>query len=246
MASATINTGSVFPTGTTVSAYTNIIDPGVGGTDLPIGAAVATGTVDAAGVVTLTGLADATTYTLIGLVNGITRNQSFTTPRPAVTVNGISDVPGLQTSLTTLQTNIDNNSTSDRAYADTVGGAVELGYAAITANFTTATTGADVTGLAITVTVGARPILLVMAGTLASSAGAGVMIANLQEGATVIGQLAPGPFAAGATFPFWRAYRVAPSAGSHTYKVNIASFSAGTVTLSAAAANPASIQALQI
>lgn len=100
MASATINTGPVFPTGTTVSAYTNTIDPGTGGTDIPIGPATATGTVDAGGFVTLTGLADATTYTLIGLVAGITRNQSFTTPPAAGgTVGGITDVPGLQAAL---------------------------------------------------------------------------------------------------------------------------------------------------
>lgn len=172
-------------------------------------------------------------------------------PDPALTpllpVYGPSGLLAIS-SVQNLQTTLDANAAAATAYANSVGGGVQLGYAELVSDFTTATTGADVTGLAITITAGTRPILVVFeTGALSNSSGAGAAIVNIQEGATVLRQASIGAVTANLAFCIHReVYIPSPSAGSHTYKVNLSSFGAGTVTLAATAANPAYIQALQI
>lgn len=130
---------------------------------------------------------------------------------------------------------------------DPVGGGVELGYAQITVNATTTTTGVDIAGFTMTITVGTRPIMLRFgASGLSNSNGAGASIVNLQEGATVVGQGSIGALPANVAVPIQREFRLTPTPGDHTYKVNLSSFGAGTVTLAATPTSPAWLQAIQI
>jgi hypothetical protein len=123
-------------------------------------------------------------------------------------------------------------------------GPVELGYAEITADDVNATAAArDVAGLSVTVPVGSRPIKLefysggVKNGTLNQ-----FIDVQIKEGATVIAEAFAGGTTAAALFPCKIERRVVASAGSHTYKITTAPLSSGTVTVAAAATNPAFIR----
>jgi len=107
--------------------------------------------------------------------------------------------------------------------------AIKLGYAEITSNFTLASTTsnvfADVTGLSSTVTVptGGRDVYVTFKGTVRSAAGSGQGVAvAVAEGSTILDSLnwdlATSSFGVNATFT---ARISAPSAGSHTYKIQI-------------------------
>lgn len=126
---------------------------------------------------------------------------------------------------------------------------VELGYAEITTSFagtTASTTDQDVTGLSVTVTVGSRPIeIIVSAGRFSNDSTGGTSV-KIKEGATTLGvmQNASG---AGVNVPCFRRIRLNPSAGSHTYKLTIACIgAAGTPTLVALATDPASISVCEV
>lgn len=123
---------------------------------------------------------------------------------------------------------------------------VELGYAEITTT-ATATTEADVAGLAVTVTVGTRPILVKMGcGQLYNNNASGYAIVQLKEGATTLAGWTWGTGVASVQSGYFREARLSPTAGSHTYKVTLQGFIAGTTTISASSTQPAYIQVVEI
>src|SRR5215468_10804383 len=113
--------------------------------------------------------------------------------------------------------------------------AIELGYAERTSNMTTtSTTPVDVTGLSVTVDVGARPILVKFdCGAIGSSAATGIgEVAILEDGVWMckMGWVGVGT---GSLVGVHREIRRNPSAGTHTYKVqfDVTGFGSGTLTL---------------
>lgn len=123
------------------------------------------------------------------------------------------------------------------------GGGIELGYAAITSDFTrTANTLADVTGLTTTVLVGDRPIMVeVHIPRWANSATSfGISVAILEDDVSIWAAFASTYLGAANNPPFNPRIRRAPAAGSHTYKVQAASYlSDGTKTMTIFAASSA-------
>lgn len=127
-------------------------------------------------------------------------------------------------------------------------GGTELGSAATTSTFTTTSgTFVDVTGLTITVTVGSRPIWLQWYCPNVKSSNALLNYIQLVEGGTTLqigywqGSAANVPNGA-----MVLAARLTPSVGSHTYKVQCASTSAGTLTLTAGATGPMLLSAVEL
>jgi len=121
----------------------------------------------------------------------------------------------------------------------------ELGYAEITSSVVQTGVGStDVAGLSVTVTVGSRPILIIVSGSsIYCSAAGSVGGFTVKEGSTQLGAYS----AVGTTiFPVVRILRLAPSAGSHTYKVNINQLVTGNTTLGGSATDPCSIQVLEV
>lgn len=123
---------------------------------------------------------------------------------------------------------------------------VELGYAAVTANVTRTGAGTDdVAGLSVTVTVGFRPIIVrVNALSINNSSASGVGNIQIKEGATVLA----GVNATLTTdyIPVSREARLAPSAGSHTYKITLGQLVTGNTVLTASATDPAFIQVIEV
>lgn len=123
---------------------------------------------------------------------------------------------------------------------------VELGYAEITSNVTQTGLGStDIAGLSVTVNVGARPILVKFgARSLTNSSASGVGGVIIKEGAT---SLCSG-LASLTTLamPIYREVRLAPSAGSHTYKAVITQLVTGNTTLAAASGEAAYIQVVEV
>lgn len=119
----------------------------------------------------------------------------------------------------------------------------ELGYAEVTSSLTTTVTTdanrVDASGLIITVTVGTRPIILEFYGWVWNTTlNSGVSIFLVENAAgnsnnTPILQKANMISAgiASASIPFNLRARLAPSAGSHTYKVMFAAITSGTATI---------------
>lgn len=126
----------------------------------------------------------------------------------------------------------------------------ELGYAEITSNFTTSTQSAatDVTGLTITVTVGARPIFVEFFTSqfFHSAASAAPSLRLLEDGAIVQVANSSLPTAGGGP-PSHMRVRRAPAAGSHTYKVQVfqGASPVGTITVQGGATAPAFIRAIE-
>lgn len=126
----------------------------------------------------------------------------------------------------------------------------ELGYAEVT-NFSgvaTNTSLADVAGLTITITVGSRPIFLeayMPFNNITTGTGRAQIV--IVEGGTTIQIGATPNIAASANAGSIRVgIRLAPSAGSHTYKVqaNVVTATAGSYT--SGATFPAYIRAVEI
>jgi hypothetical protein len=139
-------------------------------------------------------------------------------------------------------------------------GGIELGSATRTSDFTQTGVGnSDVTGLdALTVTVGTRPIKVAFdCQSVQNSDKSGTTLLNIKEDGTTIAVEVcngPGNLVAGATtvtgiatlnFPSHREVRRAPSAGSHTYKVNLQQAAAGNSVIKASASSPALLQVLE-
>lgn len=123
---------------------------------------------------------------------------------------------------------------------------VELGYAEITADVTQTGSGnQDVAGLSVTVNVGSRPIIVqIGAKSLANSSASGVGVLSIKEGATTLATISA--VLSTLTLPIFRSRRLAPSAGSHTYKVNLAQLVTGNSTLGAASTDPAFIHVIEV
>ena len=130
------------------------------------------------------------------------------------------------------------------------GGGIELGYAEITSNFTTTSTGTqvDVAGLSVAVVTADRPITIEFycSQIFHSAAGAAPSL-RLLEGSTIIetaGFLLP---TAGGGTPGVMRVRRNPAPGAYTYKV--AAFQpgspGGTITMVAAAIAPAHLSVIE-
>lgn len=125
-------------------------------------------------------------------------------------------------------------------------GGVELGYAQITSNATQTGAGNnDVSGLSVSVTVGVRPILVRFEASSAfNSSGSGITIISIKESSTVLSTVSVSSTTL--ALPVRREVRLAPSAGSHTYKINLQQFVSGNSTLSAGSTDPAFIQVIEV
>lgn len=124
---------------------------------------------------------------------------------------------------------------------------IELGYAEITANATTiSTTAADIAGLATTVTVRERPIKVIFdCRAVGNDTANGNVLVYIREGATTLAlaDLISAP--AGLRVAMHREVRLAPTAGSHTYKISWL-VSSGMATLYASTDHPAFIQVVEV
>lgn len=122
-----------------------------------------------------------------------------------------------------------------------------LGYAAITSNFTTSSTGdVDVTGLTTTVNVpsGAKVKVTLFIGSMnCSASGVKSLKAILKDGSTAINESSYNYGTANSTYNylFTVLYYGTPSAGSHTYKATVNQDAAGTITLTAGSSKPSFI-----
>lgn len=124
---------------------------------------------------------------------------------------------------------------------------IELGYAQITSTFsTTSTTATDVTGLTTTVTVGTRPVKVIFAAAAIYNGTAnGAVAIEIVEGTTILAATSLVSNPAGLRVPCHREVRLAPTAGSHTYKIRAYCVS-GTANIQAAADNPVFIQVIEV
>lgn len=119
-------------------------------------------------------------------------------------------------------------------YAESVAaGGIELGSASITGNVATASSSyVDVAGLTTTVTVGTRPIMVSCSvGSAANSASVGGVSIAIVEDGTVLGAMGTTLNITVGLVSCTRFFRRAPSAGSHTYKVQHKAPLGGTATL---------------
>ncbi len=117
-----------------------------------------------------------------------------------------------------------------------IGGGIELGYASSTTTFTTTSTaaaGVDVTGLSVTVVVATRPIVVKMRASSYHSSAASGGILFLNEDGTNIGTIAVILSADDDRPSLYNERRLAPAAGSHTYKICATNASAGTLGITA-------------
>jgi hypothetical protein len=122
----------------------------------------------------------------------------------------------------------------------------ELGYAEITSNATTTSaTAADVTGLSATVTVGTRPITIEFYAWCVYNTAAASASVVITEGASVLQQGLVAINVANSGVPVLMKVRVAPSAGSHTYKIQMYRGGSGTATIAAASGSPAFIRVVE-
>jgi hypothetical protein len=142
---------------------------------------------------------------------------------------------------------------SSDVLSDAIG--IELGYAEITSSATSATlfvnaaddTG-DVAGLSIPVTVGTRPILLKFWCQRAyNNTATASTIVSIFEGDTIISLARIDQHATVSEGgPITVQRRLAPSAGLHTYKVNLSVIGASTATIVASTDGPAFINAIGV
>lgn len=127
----------------------------------------------------------------------------------------------------------------------------ELGYAEITSSPTAITavgsgSAVDITGLSVTVTVATRPIFIeayfATSSNNTASSGGGIAI---QESTTILQQCDMLGDAAGERSHLHSAVRLAPSAGSHTYKITGYALVGGTFSPLAGAQRPAFIRVVE-
>ncbi len=131
-------------------------------------------------------------------------------------------------------------------WASSTGGGHELGYAEYASPVAWQTdsigTEGDVTGLSMSVTIGVRPIVLEFWGHV-SGGSTWSPIVKLYEGATL---LCTGTIPNGAELCQLNVKkRLAPSVGTHIYKVRFTSSAAQQSTMVGTATNPAYLQAVE-
>ena len=171
---------------------------------------------------------------LSGIVDGEVADASdFTTPINTITdeINGSIDNDNIKAAAGIVQSKITTTT---------------LGYAEITADFTTATEDADVdvTGLTTTVTVptgGRRIKVTAYCGQFSTSAATGTdLYWKIKEGTTTLAysikDATQNYVESAVSF-----YVTAATAGSHTYKVAVFQSDAGTATVAAKSTQPAFI-----
>ncbi len=116
-----------------------------------------------------------------------------------------------------------------------------LGYAEVTSGQSGITSVTDLTGLSVTVDVPAgRKVRVTGRGGVSQQTGAGVHRGRIQEGATVLQDWSWGDLPAGERTHAMGSVVVAPSSGSHTYKLTLDT-SSGSTSLVAASDRPAFI-----
>lgn len=263
-----------FPVGTDVGAYSAsdwLHHEAKSGE--PPGTAVDEQTVDADGSVTFTGLTAGADYYAVGEVatdvwryvrfraaanvdpsqdhaqqsddNAFTGDNTFT---GAVDLSGATVTPP-----TSLATQAELDAHADDTAIHSSGR--ELEYAEITSNHARvvgsgdgAGNGADITGLSVTVTVGTRPIEIEFwAGAVSHSAANASLAVRLFEGSTMLslGSLDGSLNTANKGVPCSVKRRLAPSAGSHTYKAVLWVNTVGTATVTAGTIVPAFIRVVE-
>lgn len=115
-------------------------------------------------------------------------------------------------------------------------GPAELGYAQVTSNGSNIASSSpvDVSGLSVTVIVGARPIHILGFVALFSTGANDTKILQIREGTTLLGQATTGEYGGTSSSDTLVVNaRIAASAGSHTYKLS-AYTGTGTTVLPAA------------
>lgn len=118
-----------------------------------------------------------------------------------------------------------------------------LGYAQVTSNQGSITTAVDLTGLSVTVTVGSGRRIKISAEIMASNdtATSGIIL-YIVEGSTFLQEIWMPETTAGWALTLIGSVILTPSAGSHTYKLQMArNGTIGTVTANATANSPAFI-----
>lgn len=123
----------------------------------------------------------------------------------------------------------------------------ELGYTEVTADQTgIGTTATDLTGLSVTVAVGTRPIRVIANVQVRKQTNAGLALLEIYDStASAIRNQAHFTLAAGDDCFIHIAARLAPAAGSRTYKLRLYG-NTNTIDLKAAANQPASIQVVEV
>lgn len=128
-------------------------------------------------------------------------------------------------------------------------GHTELGYAQITSDVTQTGFGSlDVPGLSVTVTVGSRPVKVIFdAQGVTNTSANGVGTVDIYEGASKLANVTVSNISVASlnVAAAHREHRMAPSSGSHTYKIRLSSL-VGNTTIKAAADSPAFIQVVEI
>lgn len=114
--------------------------------------------------------------------------------------------------------------------------AIELGYTSITSPVTTTSTSfVDATGLSSTVTVpaGGRDVEVTFKGILQNNTSISFWVVAILKDGTLVDQMYANVATANYNFPLQWSYKdTAPTAGSHTYKIQFASDNSGhTVTI---------------
>lgn len=122
----------------------------------------------------------------------------------------------------------------------------ELGYAQITTTATQTGAGSgDVSGLSVTVTVGSRPIVVEFAcDGLVNTNASGITTAQIKEDTTVLAASTVSLTTIGMVV--CRKVRLTPSAGAHTYKINLAQVVVGNSQITAGASDPAYIWVYEV
>lgn len=119
-----------------------------------------------------------------------------------------------------------------------------IGYAQVTSGQSSITTVVDLTSLTVGVTVGASRLILIQAQCeVASTISADICQLSIQESSTVLTRsLIVAPASAANATMACSIYLVAPSTGSHTYKLTMQrAAGTGTLTMGASATSPAYI-----
>lgn len=129
---------------------------------------------------------------------------------------------------------------------ETAAAGIELGYAETTAALGQTGAGStDVPGLTLSVTIGSRPVVVrVGASGIYNSSASGITQLKIMEGATTLAACTSSLTTV--VMPAYRDVRLTPTAGAHTYKVQLTQLITGNSQMSAGATDPAYIQVLEV
>lgn len=137
-------------------------------------------------------------------------------------------------------------------YSESVAAAgVQLDRASITSDATRAsTTFADISGLSVTVDVGARPVeIKFSAGAISNNAANAGVAVKILRGTSFVGGFQTFFTSANVAIPVTRIVSDSPAAGNYTYKAQLATVFSGTATVKADSATsygPASLSVVEV